>query len=169
MKTLCIYHAECVAGLLAAWAVHRALGAEVEFHAAKYGDDPPEGDLASSALSWLGQAGVLLMALYLLCGTAWALPSISITRVDNLNKSTCRIIPITPALRRLMLLREWPMIDYDYLENYAFFQNKTDGFVFYTILRNFHESCQFFLPQATRSVQTGERDCPGFWRAENDR
>jgi hypothetical protein len=41
MKTLCIYHANCADGLGAAWAVHRALGADVEFVAAKYGDTPP--------------------------------------------------------------------------------------------------------------------------------
>jgi len=42
MKTLCIYHANCADGLGAAWAVHRALGPDVEFVAAKYGDDPPD-------------------------------------------------------------------------------------------------------------------------------
>lgn len=41
MKTLCIYHADCADGLGAAWAAHRALGDDVEFVAAKYGDAPP--------------------------------------------------------------------------------------------------------------------------------
>jgi uncharacterized protein len=39
-KTICIYHANCADGMGAAWAVHRALGADVEFVAAKYGDKP---------------------------------------------------------------------------------------------------------------------------------
>lgn len=37
-SVLCIYHAGCADGLGAAWAVHRALGEDVEFVAAKYGD-----------------------------------------------------------------------------------------------------------------------------------
>lgn len=37
-KVLCIYHASCADGLGAAWAVHCALGEEVEFVAAKYGE-----------------------------------------------------------------------------------------------------------------------------------
>lgn len=42
-KVRCIYYAECADGLGAAWAVHHALGQDVEFVAAKYGDDPPTG------------------------------------------------------------------------------------------------------------------------------
>lgn len=38
-KIVCVYHAHCADGLGAAWAVHRALGDEVEFVAAKYGGD----------------------------------------------------------------------------------------------------------------------------------
>lgn len=37
-KVLCIFHANCADGLGAAWAVHRALGDEVEFVTAKYGE-----------------------------------------------------------------------------------------------------------------------------------
>ena len=37
-KVLCIFHASCPDGLGAAWAVHRALGDEVEFVSAKYGE-----------------------------------------------------------------------------------------------------------------------------------
>jgi len=37
-KVLCIFHAHCADGLGAAWAVHKALGPDVEFVAAKYGD-----------------------------------------------------------------------------------------------------------------------------------
>jgi hypothetical protein len=37
-KVLCIYHASCADGLGAAWAVRHALGPEVEFVPAKYGD-----------------------------------------------------------------------------------------------------------------------------------
>lgn len=37
MKTLCIYHAHCADGLGAAWAVHRALGPNVDFKPASYG------------------------------------------------------------------------------------------------------------------------------------
>ena len=37
-KVLCIYHANCADGLGAAWAVHKALGDNVEFVAGKYGD-----------------------------------------------------------------------------------------------------------------------------------
>lgn len=40
-KTLCIYHANCADGLGAAWAVHRALGDDVEFVAARYGEPSP--------------------------------------------------------------------------------------------------------------------------------
>ncbi len=43
MKNLCIYHgSNCVDGFAAAWVVHRALGDEVEFVAASYGEDPPD-------------------------------------------------------------------------------------------------------------------------------
>lgn len=41
-KTLCIYHDNCADGLLAAWAVKKALGDEVEFAAANYGDPLPK-------------------------------------------------------------------------------------------------------------------------------
>lgn len=41
MTLLCIYHADCADGLGAAWVVHKALGPEVEFVAAKYGQEPP--------------------------------------------------------------------------------------------------------------------------------
>lgn len=37
-KVLCIYHANCADGLGAAWAVQKTLGPEVEFVAAKYGE-----------------------------------------------------------------------------------------------------------------------------------
>lgn len=40
-KVLCVYHAGCADGLGAAWAVHKALGPDVEFVSAKYGDLPP--------------------------------------------------------------------------------------------------------------------------------
>lgn len=40
-KTLCIYHANCADGLGAAWAVHRALGDDVEFVAARHGEPAP--------------------------------------------------------------------------------------------------------------------------------
>ena len=39
-KVLCIYHANCADGLGAAWAVHKALGDQVEFVSAEYGDQP---------------------------------------------------------------------------------------------------------------------------------
>ncbi len=43
MKTLCIYHKNCADGFGAAWVVRKALGEEnVEFHAASYGDEPPD-------------------------------------------------------------------------------------------------------------------------------
>lgn len=41
-KVLCIYHGNCADGFGAAWAVRRALGNEVEFHAGFYGKEPPE-------------------------------------------------------------------------------------------------------------------------------
>jgi oligoribonuclease NrnB/cAMP/cGMP phosphodiesterase (DHH superfamily) len=42
MKTLCIYHGNCVDGFGAAWAVRRALGDSVEFHAGVYQNPPPD-------------------------------------------------------------------------------------------------------------------------------
>lgn len=45
-KVLCIYHSNCADGLGAAWAAKRALGEEVEFIAAKYGEKPPFFDVA---------------------------------------------------------------------------------------------------------------------------
>jgi len=39
---LCIYHGTCMDGFTAAWVVRKALGAEVEFHAATHGDPPPD-------------------------------------------------------------------------------------------------------------------------------
>lgn len=41
-KTLCIYHANCADGFAAAWVVRRALGDQVEFHPASYGEAPPD-------------------------------------------------------------------------------------------------------------------------------
>lgn len=41
MKTLCIYHGNCADGFGAAWAVRRALGPEVSFHAGVYQNAPP--------------------------------------------------------------------------------------------------------------------------------
>jgi nanoRNase/pAp phosphatase (c-di-AMP/oligoRNAs hydrolase) len=41
-KTLCIYHGNCQDGFGAAWAVHRALGENVEFHPGVYQDAPPD-------------------------------------------------------------------------------------------------------------------------------
>lgn len=38
---ICIYHANCADGFGAAWVVRKALG-EIEFHAAKYNDPPPD-------------------------------------------------------------------------------------------------------------------------------
>ncbi len=40
-KTLCIYHGNCADGFGAAWAVLRALGPEVEFHAGVHQNAPP--------------------------------------------------------------------------------------------------------------------------------
>lgn len=40
-KPLCIYHAFCADGFGAAWVVRRALGDDVEFHGASYGQEPP--------------------------------------------------------------------------------------------------------------------------------
>jgi uncharacterized protein len=42
MKTLCIFHAFCADGFGAAWVVRRAMGANVEFHPASYGQEPPD-------------------------------------------------------------------------------------------------------------------------------
>lgn len=42
MKVLCIYHAFCADGFGAAWIVRRALADGVEFHAASYGQEPPD-------------------------------------------------------------------------------------------------------------------------------
>lgn len=39
LPVLCIYHRNCADGLGAAWAVHRALGAGVDYHAAAYSDE----------------------------------------------------------------------------------------------------------------------------------
>lgn len=39
---LCIYHGNCADGFTAAWAVHKALGDGVEFHAGIYGNQPPD-------------------------------------------------------------------------------------------------------------------------------
>ena len=41
MKKLCIYHGNCADGFTAAWAVHKALGDDVEFHPGIYGELPP--------------------------------------------------------------------------------------------------------------------------------
>lgn len=40
--TLCIYHGNCADGFGAAWAVRKALGDAVEFHAGIYQDPPPD-------------------------------------------------------------------------------------------------------------------------------
>lgn len=40
--TLCIYHGNCADGFGAAWAVRKALGADVEFHAGVYQNPPPD-------------------------------------------------------------------------------------------------------------------------------
>ncbi len=40
--TLCIYHGNCADGFGAAWVVRKALGSDVEFHAARYGDPAPD-------------------------------------------------------------------------------------------------------------------------------
>ena len=39
---MCIYHANCADGFGAAWVVRKALGPDVEFHAAHYGDQAPD-------------------------------------------------------------------------------------------------------------------------------
>jgi hypothetical protein len=41
MKTLCIYHGNCADGFGAAWAVRKALGSGVDFHAGVYQNAPP--------------------------------------------------------------------------------------------------------------------------------
>ena len=41
-RTICIYHGNCADGFTAAWAVWKALGDEVEFIPATYGDEPPD-------------------------------------------------------------------------------------------------------------------------------
>lgn len=40
--TICIYHGNCVDGFGAAWVVRKALGPDIEFHAATYGQQPPD-------------------------------------------------------------------------------------------------------------------------------
>lgn len=42
IATLCIYHGNCADGFGAAWVVRKALGSDVEFHAARYGDPAPD-------------------------------------------------------------------------------------------------------------------------------
>ncbi len=42
IKKLCIYHGNCADGFGAAWAVRKALGDQVEFHAGVYQDEPPD-------------------------------------------------------------------------------------------------------------------------------
>ena len=39
---LCIYHGNCADGFGAAWVVRKALGSDVEFHSARYGDPAPD-------------------------------------------------------------------------------------------------------------------------------
>jgi len=39
---ICIYHDNCADGFCAAWVVRKALGADIEFCAAKHGDVPPD-------------------------------------------------------------------------------------------------------------------------------
>ncbi|MDO6799398.1 DHHA1 domain-containing protein [Shimia thalassica] len=41
-KTICIYHANCADGFTAAWAVWKALGSDVEYIPAAYGEAPPD-------------------------------------------------------------------------------------------------------------------------------
>lgn len=40
--TICIYHGKCADGFTAAWAVYKALGPDVEYYAATYGEEPPD-------------------------------------------------------------------------------------------------------------------------------
>ena len=42
MKPLCIYHGNCADGFTAAWAVRRALGNDVDYHAGVYQNPPPD-------------------------------------------------------------------------------------------------------------------------------
>lgn len=42
MKPICIYHGNCADGFTAAWAVRKALGDAVEFHAGVYQNPPPD-------------------------------------------------------------------------------------------------------------------------------
>lgn len=42
MKTICIYHGNCADGFGAAWVVRQALGADIEFHPAGYGQPAPD-------------------------------------------------------------------------------------------------------------------------------
>ncbi|WP_218192157.1 phosphohydrolase [Pseudomonas sp. Irchel 3A5] len=42
IKTICIYHANCADGFGAAWVVRKALGNDIEFHAAKHGEPVPD-------------------------------------------------------------------------------------------------------------------------------
>src|SRR5262245_51574460 len=41
MKPICIYHGKCADGFTSAWAVHKALGNEVEFVEGVYQNPPP--------------------------------------------------------------------------------------------------------------------------------
>lgn len=41
-KTMCIYHGNCADGFGAAWVVRKALGPDVEFHSAHYGEPAPD-------------------------------------------------------------------------------------------------------------------------------
>lgn len=41
-RTICIYHGNCADGFTAAWAVWKALGAQVEFIPGVYGEAPPD-------------------------------------------------------------------------------------------------------------------------------
>ena len=46
MKKLCIYHADCLDGAAAAYAVQLALGDDVELHPGRYGEGPPLSSMA---------------------------------------------------------------------------------------------------------------------------
>lgn len=39
---LCIYHGNCADGFGAAWVVRKALGKDIQFHAGRYGETPPD-------------------------------------------------------------------------------------------------------------------------------
>ena len=41
-NTICIYHSPCMDGFTAAWVARKALGNDVEFFAATYGEPPPD-------------------------------------------------------------------------------------------------------------------------------